>query len=386
MACQPRAKVAQLPPVRSEIDVSLQKSRRQRTIEEVTAIYGSDVARRQRRTTERRITERRILRAAEANANSLPTEALSRYANLTSRDLVAPESLWEALRAGEDEGMPALRLVRLSYLRSRQRWRRRQEIEAEVPDAFIGVSDAQQLPRLPNGALPVLVVSHVWQDMHDPDPDGQQAIELLSLLERNLSGVAEAAIFVDQMSLYQHDRIRDRERTAEQQAAFISGLDLMNILFVHALCPVVVLNLANPDAKSDARSVYFGRGWPWAEFRLATLLKSASSWLVLYSSSRELRPYVQPVDAAEALCELSSRSFTNLLDIADAEHRAARMEGNIERALKVYDNFHKLAVQVVRNLRLGRGLHAWHAQWHEEQRLLPALPSRLMQSGRTRNG
>jgi len=285
----------------------------------------------------------------------MPWEAAARALSPPSDELLVEESVWSVLRE-ETHGHHPIRLMRLSHLRKARRWTRRQTTDETH---FIGVDELERLPRTADGALPIYVVSHIWQSREDPDPNGTQQ-ETLQRLFASVD-VAEAGVFIDFCSFHQHDKHPDgteTRRTDDEQAAFVRGLKLCNVFFAHALVPVLVIN--NVRATHDD-STFVTRGWPWVEFRLACLLKASHSQLLACSLENELVDSLHAVEPAALVDEMATRKFTSELQ-ASADGGTTRQEKhNQARMVQLYGEYHEKALAAVRALGYAN-LHDFHRQ------------------------
>lgn len=326
------------------------------------------------------------------------------------RDPFRPETVWNAVQPCATDGSAVspspIRLVRLSYLRKMRRWRRRQVLERDAPEAFIRVEELRALPRLPNDGLAVYIVSHLWQRKSQPDPYDLQMHSLMGLIRR-AHDVPEAGVFIDYLSLYQpeyHDKSGEMltPLTAQEREAFDHGLDLVNILFVHALCPVLILNgIIDPSdescksARLDARAItdastahasttsppleqaevvvshdsFISRGWPWFELRVAMLLKSSSTRMVVCADPKQMDPWRHCVDLATFTEEMKTRQFAK--DIGTHQpsiKQQGRFHGfnSMQRVISLFSAVISIVTKAVSDLGFGDDLHAWRRHWKHQ--------------------
>ena len=231
--------------------------------------------------------------------------------------------LWEALRSGE------VVLVRLSYVRRLATLGhllpKRQDLE---PSAIISAEELEIIHRsvdpgihgrraaveVPQHAVPIAVVSHMWATHDHPDPDGTTLSAILAAFDQpdffqSRSGqpfFSEVGLFFDYSSLYQ------RLRTDREQLVFDAALGNMSMWYAHPLTTVILLTADRPGLTLS----YHARGWPTYEFFMARAVKptdeTCAYWEKTYDVSAGVPCAPKAPTAFAAL--LQARTFTNGAD------------------------------------------------------------------------
>ena len=99
-----------------------------------------------------------------------------------------PGSIFEALERRK-RGVLEVKLLKESWLQEVTYWQgfplpRRQELEEKYPDAFYTSEEVETLPRGPQGQLPIVVASYVWESAAHADPRSEQLLTLMAVVER----------------------------------------------------------------------------------------------------------------------------------------------------------------------------------------------------------
>ncbi len=160
----------------------------------------------------------------------------------------------------------------------------RQLLEAEAPEAYLGVEALEQLQSKFNatlaqtkgaekdgvGAVPVVAASHCWASPGSADPRGatQQAIadELArQMVTYEAWGYDDMGVFFDWSSVYQETV--DVQRSPAQEGSFQSAIGQMALLYSHKQTTVY---LVSPPRCDPPR---LSRGWPFYEEVLVRLFK-----------------------------------------------------------------------------------------------------------------
>jgi hypothetical protein len=158
---------------------------------------------------------------------------------------------------------------------------RRQDLERDVPEAFMSADRLRSLERGDeriNSPLPLVCVSHCWHGLSHPDPFGDNLLVLAEAITK-ARGVdrfpkGEFAVFLDWCSLHQRDS--SGERTPAERAAFSQALGRMNLWYAH-MRTLVYLLTATPTEWPAGTLPYGARGWPSFERMITMLLKHQSS-------------------------------------------------------------------------------------------------------------
>ena len=251
--------------------------------------------------------------------------------------------------------------------RLRMKLPRRQDLERDHPEAFLGgdpskcrqtLADPQSgLPRGPaiiNKPLPLISVSHCWHSKEHPDPYGDNLLALADAIEarikvgkvekeaalsddparrdaaakavKDLGGSApdtEFGVFMDWVSLHQRGEGGAVERTDEEDHAFDTALARMQLWYAHQKTLVYLLTATPPEwiaerkAKGESDPIpHKGRGWPTLERLVCMLVKSHSSksWATIVNvgdPKDRPKPPLTPKDFKRLLKELV---FTNGAD------------------------------------------------------------------------
>ena len=121
-------------------------------------------------------------------------------------------------------------------------------------EAFVGL-DTLKMMGAPTGMLPVIAISYTWLHPSHPDPKAFHLLTLGKALRILTSVPAEQSasvhgpsktqrygVFLDFCSMYQHpDPTNNLHRTEEEEAAFVSGLNSLNLFY--AAAGTIVLRL-----------------------------------------------------------------------------------------------------------------------------------------------
>ena len=212
----------------------------------------------------------------------------------------------------------------------------RQELERLHPEAYYTAKEVRELPTkevygLEQELLRVGSGSHAWMTPEHPDPEGQQLLNLASVVRRAQRGElpsqqgdglrlaklpSEFALFYDWCSLLQKGP-DGTARTEAEQAAFGKALSTMQLWYAHQQLFTISLSKLPDGCEATP---YMERGWPTVEMAWSMLVKQnytaggdLGSWPMLLDAGRECgepirRAPVHP-DRLEAL--LSDKRFTS---------------------------------------------------------------------------
>lgn len=123
-------------------------------------------------------------------------------------------------------------------------------------------------------ALPevhILAISYCWRTEAHPDPEGEQLQAIAMLVEAfgaTVGGCSNVAVFLDWCSLYQKES--GGERQGHHQEAFERALRHASMWFAHRGTYSLMLT-GGGAGRSD-----HGRGWPFFEQAVSSLVKDAS--------------------------------------------------------------------------------------------------------------
>lgn len=168
----------------------------------------------------------------------------------------------------------------------------RQDIESSFPEAVMSLTELEdgyttymETLRLCAGGedgamMPVIMVSHCWQTVDHPDPNGDTLKYVAKALARDMPhyqswGVHDVGVFLDWSSLYQ--QTAHVGRTDDQFELFRRAKNQMCVYYAHKLTTVYLVPyevhqeadalLKSPPSRSE-------RGWPFFEAAACTLFKS----------------------------------------------------------------------------------------------------------------
>ena len=232
------------------------------------------------------------------------------------------EFLYELLEERPGGKLRPVRLVRCSWILERAekirskgaQWRmpRRQQLEKEEPDAFLGLGELKRLKHEHGGKgkLAIASLSYCWLTPEHPDPEGAQLVALADKIIKAQSRErapfpAEAGFFIDFLSLCQKDEAG--ERTEDELEAFRTALSNMQIWYAHANTTAF---LARQQGASPA---YDARGWTTCESNWSMLIKRQEGGCTnpIFAVNEDKLSRRAPIGPVEVARQVAQRRFTS---------------------------------------------------------------------------
>jgi len=156
---------------------------------------------------------------------------------------------------------------------------RRQELEAQGIDVFADGEAVRGTMAQSKGRFAgMIAVSYAWIRIDQPDPEGEQLLQLRNPLEywcneREAAGEGATVLLIDFMCMHQPDA--EMKRTDAETSAFRRALFNIGVLYGHA--GTAVMKITETPAGSDPDRVYNRRGWTHLEKCNADLIKPVYS-------------------------------------------------------------------------------------------------------------
>ena len=206
---------------------------------------------------------------------------------------------------------------------------RRQQLEKEVPEAYMSGAKLRKLERGDeriNSPLPLVCVSHIWRTKDHPDPYCENLLyfahSVRAARKKERFPAGDFAVFLDWTSL--HQRNKGGKRTRREEAAFGHALSKMQLWYAH-MKTLVYLMTSTPEEWTEDPVPYEKRGWPSFERMITMILKHQSSkaWATICDTGafknpkpgREQRTIVHPpLDVHAFAILLDGLKFTNGAD------------------------------------------------------------------------